>query len=96
MGFPHLQLVRPLPCSPSLRTTLLTTPRARSVLAILQIYAAVSSLSLSFFATAIDAIFDPAANLVLHYCHRKAQTVDLQKFPSVRQSPHCRRQERER
>ncbi|GAA5989292.1 hypothetical protein JCM5350_003433 [Sporobolomyces pararoseus] len=52
------------------------------ILAILQIYAAVSSLSLSFFATAADAIFDPAANLVLNYCHRKAQKVDLVKFPS--------------
>ena len=55
---------------------------SRSILAVLQIYAAVSSLSLSFFATAADAIFDPAANLVLNYCHRKAQKVDLVKFPS--------------
>lgn len=37
-----------------------------SVLAILQIYAAVSSLSLSFFATAMDAVFDPLANIVSH------------------------------
>jgi hypothetical protein len=35
-----------------------------TVLAVLQIYAAVSSLSLSFFATAMDAVFDPLANLV--------------------------------
>lgn len=55
---------------------------ANICLAILQIYAAVSSLSLSFFATAIDAVFDPMANLVLNYCHRKAKTVDLQKYPS--------------
>ncbi|GAA5877355.1 hypothetical protein JCM5296_002224 [Sporobolomyces johnsonii] len=52
------------------------------VLAVLQIYAAVSSLSLSFFATAIDAVFDPAANLVLLYCHRKSENVDLRKYPS--------------
>ncbi|GAA5883662.1 hypothetical protein JCM16303_004752 [Sporobolomyces ruberrimus] len=55
---------------------------ANCVLAVLQIYAAISSLSLSFFATASDAIFDPVANLVLNYCHRKAQRVDLVKFPA--------------
>lgn len=42
-------------------------PTLPSVLAILQIYAAVSSLSLSFFATAMDAVFDPLANLVSGY-----------------------------
>lgn len=36
-------------------------------LAILQLYAAISSLSLSFFATALDSIFDPAANFVLNF-----------------------------
>lgn len=36
-------------------------------LAILQLYAAISSLSLAFFATALDAIFDPAANFVLNF-----------------------------
>ncbi|KAF8208741.1 CDF manganese transporter [Mycena galopus ATCC 62051] len=51
-------------------------------LAVLQIYAAVSSLSLSFFATAIDAVFDPLANLVLHYCHRLAITADPRRYPS--------------
>ncbi|KAJ7645541.1 CDF-like metal transporter [Mycena polygramma] len=55
---------------------------ANCVLAILQIYAAVSSLSLSFFATAMDAVFDPLANFVLNYCHRKAVTADLRRFPS--------------
>ncbi|KAJ7935456.1 cation efflux family-domain-containing protein [Mycena leptocephala] len=55
---------------------------ANCVLAILQIYAAVSSLSLSFFATAMDAVFDPLANIVLHYCHRKAVTTDPRRFPS--------------
>lgn len=49
-----------------LRAQSLPPPLAtRSVLAILQIYAAVSSLSLSIFATAIDAVFDPLANFVL-------------------------------
>ncbi|KAK7048202.1 cation diffusion facilitator [Favolaschia claudopus] len=55
---------------------------ANCILAILQIYAAVASLSLSFFATAIDAVFDPLANFVLHYCHRKALTVDHRRYPS--------------
>lgn len=57
---------------------------ANCVLACLQLYAALSSLSLSFFATAIDSVFDPAANIILNYCHRKAANVDLRKFPSVR------------
>ncbi|KAM0789804.1 hypothetical protein ACM66B_006656 [Microbotryomycetes sp. NB124-2] len=55
---------------------------ANCILAVLQLYAAISSLSLSFFGTMIDSVFDPAANLILHYCHRKAQRVDLKKFPS--------------
>ncbi|KAF7365392.1 Cation diffusion facilitator [Mycena venus] len=55
---------------------------ANCVLAILQIYAAVASLSLSFFATAMDAVFDPLANFVLHYCHRKALRVDPRRYPS--------------
>ncbi|KAJ7855912.1 CDF-like metal transporter [Mycena olivaceomarginata] len=55
---------------------------ANCVLAVLQIYAAVSSLSLSFFATAMDAVFDPLANLVLHYCHRMALTADPRRYPS--------------
>ncbi|GAA5877806.1 hypothetical protein JCM8547_002689 [Rhodosporidiobolus lusitaniae] len=52
------------------------------VLAILQLYAAISSLSLSIFGTAIDSVFDPAANFVLNWCHRKAQNVDLKEYPS--------------
>jgi len=52
------------------------------VLAILQLYAAASSLSLSFFATAMDAVFDPMANLVLHIVHRKAISADPRRYPS--------------
>ncbi|KAJ7163351.1 cation efflux family-domain-containing protein [Mycena filopes] len=55
---------------------------ANCVLGALQIYAAVSSLSLSFFATAMDAVFDPLANLVLNYCHRKAVSADPRRYPS--------------
>ncbi|KAJ7043928.1 cation efflux family-domain-containing protein [Mycena alexandri] len=55
---------------------------ANCVLGALQIYAAVSSLSLSFFATAMDAVFDPLANIVLNYCHRKAISADPRRYPS--------------
>ncbi|KAF7299194.1 Cation diffusion facilitator [Mycena indigotica] len=55
---------------------------ANIVLAILQIYAAASSLSLSFFATAMDAVFDPLANMVLYYCHRLAVRADPRRYPS--------------
>ncbi|GAA5974598.1 hypothetical protein JCM11641_007018 [Rhodosporidiobolus odoratus] len=55
---------------------------ANCVLAVLQLYAAISSLSLSIFGTAIDSVFDPAANFVLLWCHRKATKVDLRKYPS--------------
>ncbi|KAJ7729646.1 CDF-like metal transporter [Mycena maculata] len=55
---------------------------ANCVLAVLQLYAAASSLSLSFFATAIDAVFDPLANLVLHIVHRKAVNADPRRYPS--------------
>ena len=59
---------------------------ANCVLACLQLYAALSSLSLSFFATAIDSVFDPASNVILNVCHKKAANVDLRKYPSVRLS----------
>ncbi|KAJ7645562.1 hypothetical protein DFH06DRAFT_1425356 [Mycena polygramma] len=55
---------------------------ANCVLGILQMYAAISSLSMSIVVTAMDAVFDPLANLVLNYCHRKAATADLRRFPS--------------
>ncbi|GAA5837742.1 hypothetical protein JCM11251_002311 [Rhodosporidiobolus azoricus] len=51
------------------------------ILAILQLYAAISSLSLSIFGTAIDSVFDPAANFVLNWCHRRALRVDHQEYP---------------
>ncbi|KAJ7065897.1 cation efflux family-domain-containing protein [Mycena belliarum] len=55
---------------------------ANCVLAILQIYAAAASLSLSFFATAMDAVFDPLANITLNYCHRMALRADPRRYPS--------------
>ncbi|GJN94228.1 hypothetical protein Rhopal_007302-T1 [Rhodotorula paludigena] len=55
---------------------------ASRILAVLQLYAAISSLSLSIFGTAIDSVFDPAANLILWWCHRQSDRVDLMKYPS--------------
>ncbi|KAK0482925.1 CDF-like metal transporter [Armillaria luteobubalina] len=54
---------------------------ANCILSVLQLYAAISSLSLSFFATAVDSIFDPAANLLLNQLHCKAKCVDFDKYP---------------
>ncbi|KAK0521400.1 hypothetical protein OC834_006684 [Tilletia horrida] len=54
---------------------------ANFVLAALQLYAAISSLSLSLFATAADSVFDPFANLVLNWLHRKSKDVDETKWP---------------
>ncbi|KAJ6595542.1 CDF-like metal transporter [Mycena vulgaris] len=56
----------------SIKITIYGSFIANCVLAILQICAAASSLSLSFFATTMDSVFDPMANIVLNYCHRKA------------------------
>ena len=44
-------------------------------------YAAISSGSLSFLATAMDSIFDPASNLILGWLHRKAHKLDPSKWP---------------
>lgn len=55
---------------------------ANLLLAALQIYAAVSSGSLSLFTTMADAIFDPLSNITLITCHRAIKTVDPRRFPS--------------
>lgn len=54
---------------------------ANFILAGLQLYAAVSSLSLSLFATAADSVFDPFANIVLNLLHRKSHRLDERKWP---------------
>ncbi|KAK9899851.1 CDF-like metal transporter, partial [Cystobasidium minutum MCA 4210] len=54
---------------------------ANLCLAGLQLYAATSSLSLSFFATAADSVFDPFASFMLAYVHRKSQKLDPAKWP---------------
>ena len=55
---------------------------ANVLLAILQIYGAVSSGSLSLFTTMADAIFDPCSNLTLILCNRAVNRVDPRRFPS--------------
>lgn len=55
---------------------------ANVLLAGLQLYAAISSGSLSLFTTMADALFDPMSNLTLIVCNRAVQSVDPRKFPS--------------
>ncbi|KAJ9111420.1 hypothetical protein QFC19_001189 [Naganishia cerealis] len=54
---------------------------ANILLAGLQLYAAISSLSLSLFATCIDAVFDPFANVLLNILHKRSKNVDEKKWP---------------
>jgi len=55
---------------------------ANILLAILQLYAAISSKSLSLFTTMADSLFDPLSNLTLIMCNRAVARVDARKFPS--------------
>lgn len=55
---------------------------ANILLAILQLYAAISSKSLSLFTTMADSLFDPLSNLTLIMCARAVARVDARKFPS--------------
>lgn len=57
---------------------------ANVMLAILQVYGAVSSDSLSLFTTMADAIFDPMSNITLMISTRAVKKVDPHKFPSGR------------
>ncbi|KAJ3481455.1 hypothetical protein NLI96_g7649 [Meripilus lineatus] len=50
-------------------------------LCVLQLYAAISSLSLSLLATGIDSVFDIGSNILLFYVHKKALTLDGNKWP---------------
>jgi divalent metal cation (Fe/Co/Zn/Cd) transporter len=55
---------------------------ANIILAVLQLYAAISSKSLSLFTTMADSLFDPLSNLTLIMCNRAVARVDARKFPS--------------
>ncbi|KAL5115717.1 hypothetical protein ACEQ8H_006429 [Pleosporales sp. CAS-2024a] len=55
---------------------------ANIILAVLQLYAAISSRSLSIFTTMADSLFDPMSNITLILCNRAVARVDGRKFPS--------------
>lgn len=55
---------------------------ANVLLAVLQLYAAASSQSLSLFTTMADSLFDPLSNLALILSARAVKRVDGRKFPS--------------
>jgi len=55
---------------------------ANVMLAILQLYGAISSGSLSLFTTMADSIFDPLSNVTLILSHRAVKRVDPDRFPS--------------
>lgn len=55
---------------------------ANVILTVLQLYAAVSSGSLSLFTTMADAIFDPMSNVTLILTNRAVRRVDPNRFPS--------------
>ncbi|KAI6031282.1 CDF manganese transporter [Pisolithus microcarpus] len=50
-------------------------------LCVLQLYAAISSLSLSLIATGIDAVFDFGSNMFLYFMHKQAMRMDVNKWP---------------
>ncbi|VDC05756.1 unnamed protein product [Peniophora sp. CBMAI 1063] len=54
---------------------------ANFILAVLQMYAAISSISLSLIATGIDSLFDVGSNLLMYYIYRKAGRLDVNKWP---------------
>jgi len=55
---------------------------ANLVLAVLQVYAAIASGSLSLFTTMADAIFDPMSNIMLFLCNRAVARVDGRSYPA--------------
>jgi len=55
---------------------------ANVLLAILQLYGAISSGSLSLFTTMADAVFDPLSNLTLLLSNKAVSRVDPRKFPA--------------
>jgi cation diffusion facilitator family transporter len=57
---------------------------ANIVLSIIQLYAAISSGSLSLFTTAADSVFDPLSNVTLILCNKAVTKVDPRKFPAGR------------
>jgi len=54
---------------------------ANFALCVLQLYAAVSAISLSLIATSIDAVFDFGSNVWLYLIHKQAERMDVNKWP---------------
>ncbi|KZW01991.1 CDF-like metal transporter [Exidia glandulosa HHB12029] len=54
---------------------------ANFALCVIQLYAAVSSGSLSLLTTGIDSVFDIFSNVLLFWLHRKARSLDVNTFP---------------
>jgi len=54
---------------------------ANFCLCVIQMYAAISSLSLSLLATGIDSLFDIGSNVLLFWLHKKASRMDVNKWP---------------
>ncbi|KAF9469631.1 CDF-like metal transporter [Collybia nuda] len=54
---------------------------ANMFLCVLQMYAAISSGSLSLLATGIDSVFDIGSNVLLFWLHRKALKLDVNAWP---------------
>ncbi|KAH8110677.1 CDF-like metal transporter [Phellopilus nigrolimitatus] len=54
---------------------------ANFTLCVLQLYAAVTSGSLSLLATGIDSVFDIGSNVMLLWLHKKAESLDVNKWP---------------
>jgi cation diffusion facilitator family transporter len=57
---------------------------ANCCLAILQLYGAIASGSLSLFTTMADSIFDPLSNVTLILCNRAVHKVNPHRFPAGR------------
>ncbi|KAH9176875.1 CDF-like metal transporter [Lactarius sanguifluus] len=66
-----------LPVKTAVRASLV----ANIALAVLQLYAAVSSASLSLLATGIDSVFDVGSNFLLYYINHKSNRMDVNKWP---------------
>ena len=45
------------------------------------VYAAITSASLSLLTTGIDSVFDIGSNILLFYLHKKAMSLDINKWP---------------
>ncbi|KZT71969.1 hypothetical protein DAEQUDRAFT_723602 [Daedalea quercina L-15889] len=50
-------------------------------LCVLQLYAAITSVSLSLIATSVDSVFDIGSNVVLYWLNKKAESMDVNKWP---------------